>query len=87
MYFFRYICIIYINIYICHYKSASQLRLGRIFRSSRDLVDASGTKQHPTQGGKSWYNSQATVHMEPGTAPSWNVGGKLYVFINKMCIC
>jgi hypothetical protein len=35
-----------------HYKSASQLRLGRIFSSSRDLVDASGTQQHPTQGGE-----------------------------------
>ena len=80
------ICIIYIYIYVI----INQHRSSDLVESL-DLHGTSWMRVAPSSirrtVGKSWYNSQATVHMEPGTAPSWNVGCKIYVFINKMCIC
>ena len=79
----------YRYIYIYIYLSINQHRSSESVESL-DLHGTSWMRVAPSsirrRVGKSWYNSQATVHMEPGTAPSWNVGGKMYVFINKMCI-
>ena len=75
---------IYVCIIINQHRSSDSVE-------SLDLHGTSWMRVAPSsirrRVGKSWYNSQATVHMEPGTAPSWNVGGKMYVVINKMCIC